>query len=147
MHRILRNSVLKTRQQAARASAEYVRKVTGPNQVCTEPQPEGLYYKYIYSFDNIPEHFGRFPTNPYPSAYISRPLFESDNFEFDHHGQWWETGGNNFLNALYLSLPVILLILVILKDNSPNLSRGISLHYRNQYGPSRKFQLIQGPTY
>ena len=91
----------------SRVQTQYVRGGTGHGVVNTDPQPEGIYYKYIYTFDNIPDHFGGF-TDGHSNAYLDRPFFESDNWEFEYHGQWWDIGGARTLKLFYLLLPVIL---------------------------------------
>ena len=125
MQRLLRASVKSRLAVMARGPAEYKRNGEGVNVVNTEPQPEGLYYRYIYSYDNIPEHFGRFAEKKYQNAYISRPLFESDNWEFQYHGQWWNTGGSNTLNFLYLIFPLILYGIIIAKEVIDTLHRKV----------------------
>ena len=65
-----------------RAVPTYKSGGTGLQEVNTAPQPEGIYFKYIYSFDNTPEQFGGFKDVFY-NAYLDKPLFDSDNFEFE----------------------------------------------------------------
>jgi hypothetical protein len=105
MLRTLRAAVSK--QSQCRAIVKYVRGQSGHQIVNTEAQPEGDYFRYIYSKDNIPELLGGFKP-PGPNAYLDKPLYESDNFQFEYHGQWWDLGGNKTLCMIYLLLPILL---------------------------------------
>ena len=66
----------------ARAAPVYKPGGKFPMGVDTDPQPEGTYFKYIYTFDNIPEQFQGFKDAPY-MPYLDKPLYEADNFEFE----------------------------------------------------------------
>ena len=131
---------------ASLRSTEYVRGKEGIGIVNTEPQPEGIYYKYIYSFDNIPEHFGGFTDKTY-NTYLDKPLFEGDNWEFEYHGQWWEIGGSKTLNLFYYFLPLIMFIWLEVRENSHSTKRLSTFRNKQNYGHFMKFNFHANPIY
>ena len=51
----------------------------------------GDYFKYKYVFDDHPETLARFKKVS-PDPFGDRTLYEWDNYIFEYHGQWWDTG-------------------------------------------------------
>ena len=51
----------------------------------------GDYFKYKYVFDDHPETLARFAKAP-QDPMGERALYEWDNYIFEYHGQWWDTG-------------------------------------------------------
>ena len=144
MIRLLRSA--KQTAASMRYVTPYVRGGTGTGVVNTEPQEEGIYYQYIYTFDNIPEMFGRYQ-DKYHNAYLDKPLFEGDNWEFEYHGQWWDIGGSRGVKYLYMLMPFLFWIDMEFRENSLSNKRGFSLKTRSQFGPFMKYHPFQEPKY
>jgi hypothetical protein len=52
--------------------------------ISTEPKEVGSYYKYVYSFDAIPDQRGRFVYNTPIDEYGMAPWYEGDNWRFSY---------------------------------------------------------------
>ena len=115
--------------------------------VNTDPQPPGIYFKYIYSFDNIPDHFGGFRHKVKENAYLDRPMYESDNFEFQYHGQWWDIGGAKKTKFFWLIFPLICYLLIAQKQTMFANKKPQSLDNKVRYGPYLKYGFAQNALY